>query len=101
MGVSTRSVEWAWSISSRVSSCDHVLILQMIRTEKMDNEGKTDSNSKEVKPATSETLTQPLFRPLSAANVEELEASELESLCLSCHENVRDKLLSRGLVYLL
>ena len=67
----------------------------MIRTEKMANEGKTDSEPKEMKPATSETLTQPLFRPLSAANVEELEASELESLCLSCHENVRTS-YSRG-----
>ena len=57
----------------------------------MENEGKTNPNGEAigVQPATSETLTQPLFRPLSAANVEELETSELESLCLSCHENVR------------
>ena len=40
-------------------------------------------------PATSDTLTQPLYRNLDASNVEELETSELESLCMNCHENVR------------
>ncbi|XP_011406423.1 PREDICTED: zinc finger protein ZPR1-like isoform X2 [Amphimedon queenslandica] len=59
------------------------------------DEGKTNPNGEAngVLPATSETLTQPLFRPLSAANIEELETSELESLCLSCHENGVTRLL--------
>ena len=39
-------------------------------------------------PATSDTLTQPLFRNIDASNVEELETSELESLCLECGQNV-------------
>lgn len=39
-------------------------------------------------PATSDTLTKPLFRAIDASNVEELETSELESLCLACGKMV-------------
>lgn len=40
-------------------------------------------------PAIAETLTKPLFRTLCPENIQELETSELESLCMACHENVR------------
>ena len=31
---------------------------------------------------------QPLFKDLSADNIDELETTEVESLCMSCHEQV-------------
>lgn len=42
----------------------------------------------ELPAATADTLTQPLFRGLSAENIEELETSVLESVCMSCFKNV-------------
>ena len=34
-------------------------------------------------------MIKPLFRALDASNVEELETSELESLCIQCEEKVK------------
>ena len=38
---------------------------------------------------TSADLPEPLFRALDASNVERVETSELESLCMSCGEMVK------------
>jgi hypothetical protein len=38
-----------------------------------------------------EPSSQPLFKNLDAGNVEELEISEIESLCIGCEEMVNYK----------